>query len=543
MPHSHRRRIGRAGSASPSAPLAPSRRRGRDEREPETPPATEGTLAGYRLLRRLAAGDRADVYLAVVADTGAAGEPVGGDVGAAVTTGAPLVVMRVYGADADDDAITTEIEAMDADPTGTLPRILDVATVPDRHACLVVERVSGRPLSEILIRGGLPPGRVVTALAPIVVVVRHLADRGLIHTRLDASDVLVDDTGRPRLLGLGALRRLDRLDSAADRVAVSRAGHAVLLRLIEDAAAATTDRAAFDPLLAFVRSAVDARPFRRVESEIERALFAVAPALPVHEADVRSASAGAPSRVTVVSDGTGSVDERGHADRDFAVEAPAGARLGRLAALAQLPPTAVDDLAAALDADPRMRAIRRASAWARRRRPALVTGGFVGAAALVALLTAVPPSSAEGRGEADDAATIQQRESEADGAGIEDPTDPSGAPTPGDVPQAEPPPVPDDPVTAAAALLEVRQTCLAAGDLECVLAVAQPGSPIATRDRATIDAAAAESDEPDLGSITLAADLGDAAVLTVPWADAEREPASLLMMRSEAGWRLRDWFD
>lgn len=542
MPHPHRRRLGRAGSASPPAPPASSRRRGRDEPEPETPPAPEGALAGYRLLRRLAAGDRADVYLAVVAD--AASEPVGGgDVAGAVTTGAPLVVMRVYGADADDEAITTEIEAMDADPTGTLPRLLDVATVPDGRACLVVERVSGRPLSEILIRGGLPPGRVVTALAPIVVVVRHLADRGLIHTRLAASDVLVDDTGRPRLLGLGALRRLDRLDSAADRVAASRDGHAALLRLVEDAAAATTDRAAFDPLSAFVRSAVDARPFRRVESEIERALFAVAPALPVHEADERSASAGPPSRVTFRSDGAGSEDERGHADRDIAVEAPAGARLGRLAALAQLPPTAVDDLAAALDADPRMRAIRRASAWSRRRRPALVTGGFAGAAALVALLTAVPPSSAEGRGDADGAATIQQRGSEADGAGLEGPTDPAAAPTPGVVPPADPPPVPDDPVTAAATLLEVRQTCLAAGDLECVLAVAQPGSPIATRDRATIDAAAAESRVPDLGSITLAADLGDAVVLTVPWVDAEREPASLLMMRSEAGWRLREWFD
>lgn len=452
--------------------------------------------------------------------------------------------MRVYGPEADDDGITTEIEAMDADPTGTLPRLVDVATVPDGRACLVVERVSGRPLADILVRGGLPPGRVVTALAPIVVVVRHLADRGLIHTRLAASDVLVDDTGRPRLLGLGALRRLDRLDSASDRAAASRDGHAALLRLIEEAAAASTDRAAFDPLLAFARSALDARPFRRVESEIERALFAVAPALPVHEADGSSASVGPPSRVTLLSDGSGPVDDRGRADRNVAVEAPAGVRLGRLAALAQLPPTAVDDLAAALDGDPRVHAIRRASAWARRRRPALLTGGFAGAAALVALLSAVPPSSTEGRGDADGAAAIEEQGSGAHGAGPEAPSHPSAVPTPGDDRAAEPAPLSDDPVMAAAALLEVRQTCLAAGDLECILAIAQPGSPIATRDRATIDGAAeADGSEPDLGSISLTADLGDAALLTVPWVEAEREPASLLMMRSEAGWRLREWFD
>lgn len=536
MPPFHRRRIGRAGSASPSVPPASARRHGRVDPAPEPSQAAGGTLAGYRLLRRLAAGDRSEAYLAVVAD------PVRGGDGAA-TVGAPLVVMRVYGPDADDDAITTEIEAMDADPTGTLPKLLDVATVPDGRACLVVERVPGRPLSEILIRGGMPPGRVVTALAPIVVVVRHLADRGLIHTRLAASDVIVDDTGRPRLLGLGALCRLDQLDSASDRVAAARDGHAALLRLIEDAAAASTDRAAFDPLLAFARSAHDARPFRRVESEIERALFAIAPALPVQESEGRSAMIGPPSRVSMLPDGTGAGCERGHAGPDVAVEEAGGAGLGRLAALAQLPPTAVDDLAAALDADPRMRAIRRVSAWARRRRPTLLTAGFAGAAALVALLSAVPPSTAEGRGDAGGAATIQQQGSGTDGAGNDIPADPSAVPTPDDHP-ADPPSVPDDPVTAAASLLEVRQTCLAAGDLECVLAVAQPGSPIATRDRASIDGGVeAEGPEPDLGSITLAADLGDAVVLTVPWVEAEREPASLLMMRSEAGWRLRDWFD
>jgi hypothetical protein len=549
MPNPHRRRRGRAAPASPAPPRA-GRRAGRPDRGADAPPSPEGSLAGYRLLRRLAAGDRADVYLAVV-DGRAAGERSGVVEDGAVIMGAPLVVMRVYGPAADDEAITTEIEAMDADPTGTLPRLVDVANVPDGRACLVVERISGRPLSELLAEGGLTPGQVVTALAPIVVALRHLADRALVHTRLAASDVLVDDTGRPRLLGLGALCRLDRLDSAADRIAASREGHAALLRLIEDAAAATTGRAAFTPVLGLVRTALDARPFRRVEPEIERAIFAVAPARPLLDAIDRAANGMPPSRVAITTGAESATD--GHVVPDRSATGAASAMrtgMGRLAELAQLAP-AVDDLAVALDADPRIRAIRRASAWARRRRPALLTGGFVGAAALVALLTVVPPSSADDRADAgvgggeqtSDGITAAPDGSEVVGEGRDSPadrpddaaSDESGGPVPSEVP--------DDPVTAAAALLEIRQTCLSTSDLDCVLAVDQPGSPIAIRDRAAIETGAAAGAGSDLGAITVAADLGDAVVLTVPWVEAGREPASLLMMRSEAGWRLREWFD
>ncbi|MGR0221775.1 protein kinase [Agromyces sp. ZXT2-6] len=493
-------------------------------------------------MRRLAAGDRADVFLAVV-DGGAVDDAAGGGDGGAAPAGAPLAVMRVYGPEADDDAITTEIEAMEADRTGTLPRLIDVANVGDGRACLVVERISGTPLSEFLTAGSLLPGQVVTALAPVVVALRHLADRGLVHARLAASDVLVDDTGRPRLIGLGALCRLDRRESAADRVAVSREGHAALLRLLEDSATASTDRAAFTSVLDLARSALDARPFGRVEAEIERALFAVAPARPLLAAMDRPTSGPSPTRVATALRGDPKPAALIDTDRPIAAEAPVRNRMGRLAALAQLPPTAVDDLAVALDTDPRVRSVRRAAAWARRRRPALFTGGFAGAAALVALLSAVPPSSADNGARAERPGFEAVREG-ADSGAAQDGTEATVAVPAGELDAAPSPDVPDDPVTAAAALLEIRQTCLATNDLDCVLAVDQPGSPIAARDRAAIERGeAAAHAEVDLDAITVAADLGDAMVLTVPWTEVEREPASLLMMRSEAGWRLREWFD
>ena len=46
----------------------------------------------------------------------------------------------------------------------------------------------------------------------------------------------------------------------------------------------------------------------------------------------------------------------------------------------------------------------------------------------------------------------------------------------------------------------------------------------------------------DLDAITVVAEMGDAVVPAAP-TSGEREPASLLMMRGEAGWRLREVFD
>lgn len=533
-----RRRPGRRIQNLPAAPTETARSARRTAGGPPSVEPATAVLAGYRLLRRLAAGDRADVFLAVVDRAGA--ERAGTPVGDASTDGPPLVVMRVYPPGADDEAITTEIEAMEGDGTGTLPRLIDVANDADGRGCLVVERISGRPLSELLAAGGMAPGQVVTALAPIVVALGGLAERGLVHTRLAASDVLIDETGRPRLLGLGALSRLDRRESAADRIGAARAAHAALLRLLEDAAAASTDRAAFGALLELTRVALEARPFRRIEGEIERALFAAAPARAI------LAAADRPTRGTMPGAVAGAVrgDAVMGAEPTPPMATPRETGLRSLAALAQLPPASVDDLAAALDADPRVRVLRRASAWARPRRPALLTGGFVGAAALVALLSAVPPSTADDRGGSEPIVEHHARDaaphgSEPGEARVPDRTAPGeqhradGAPTPS-----------DDPVAAAAELLEIRETCLAAEDVDCVLAVDQPGSPIALRDREAIERGdVADIRGWDLDGITVAADLGDAVVLSVPWTEAGREPASLLMMRSEAGWRLREWFD
>ncbi len=190
-----------------------------------------------------------------------------------------LVVLRVYDSDVPGETITTEVEAMSADASGTLPDLLDLATLDDGRCCLVVERLGGPALSRILAERTLSPGEAVTVLAPIVVAVAELARNGFVHARLAASDVLLDDAGRPRLVGLGALRRLPA--DGTERVALLRSGHAALAGLMEEVVAAVAPAGALSAPLAFLRERMDARPFEPCEAEVERRLFAAAAPEPV----------------------------------------------------------------------------------------------------------------------------------------------------------------------------------------------------------------------------------------------------------------------
>ena len=107
------RRPRRAHASSEPAAAAPPR-------------SLEGRLVGYRLLRRIASGERADVYLAVADDpepqTPSTTREVVGDGGAVGEPGPRVVVLRVYDADLPGETITTEVEAMSTDASARCPR-------------------------------------------------------------------------------------------------------------------------------------------------------------------------------------------------------------------------------------------------------------------------------------------------------------------------------------------------------------------------------------------------------------------------------------
>jgi hypothetical protein len=158
-----------------------------------------------------------------------------------------------------------------------------------------------------------------------------------------------------------------------------------------------------------------------------------------------------------------------------------------------------------------------------RRRRAAVAGGAAIAAAAV-LLAVIPPGSA---GERPAAAT-------------ESPAPESSSATRDEA--RDLPEMGDDPALAAVALLERREECFRELSILCLDGVDQLDSVALAADHAVIvelragREAAPSTVEPIDPRVVER--LGDSALVDI---GPETSPASLLIMRSEAGWRIRDW--
>ncbi len=116
----------------------------------------------------------------------------------------------------------------------------------------------------------------------------------------------------------------------------------------------------------------------------------------------------------------------------------------------------------------------------------------------------------------------------------------------------------DEPVDAAVKLLRVRFECFSSGPVaeHCLAAVVQPGSAMESSDRTELQAGAtiASASSRDFRSydVSLIERMGDAALLALTPGAApagtgreppQTKPASLLIVRGEAGWRLRELFE
>lgn len=152
---------------------------------------------------------------------------------------------------------------------------------------LVLDLAEGGPLAAVVARrGGLEPGQVVTAVAPLAEALGQAHAHGLVHGRLGLADVLVTAAGMPLLdgLGLGNLRDPDdgldptgALGPAADVWALGELCRR-LLAGPDGELPATTPL----PLRAAVLGALDPDPAARpTAADLAAALLAACPALPL----------------------------------------------------------------------------------------------------------------------------------------------------------------------------------------------------------------------------------------------------------------------
>ncbi len=236
----------------------------------DRPPApVPDRVAGYRAVRRLGSGRCADVFL---------GYSDRGD----------TVALKVFGPETPAERLQREVQALSAGRAGIvpgLPTLIDVTSLSGGGTCLVVERVEGESLARYLHQSStlLLPGEAVTILGPILATLSGLHEVGFVHAELSLATVLVDLSGRPVLMGLGAL---EDLPGGAERVPMLRAEYARIERLVRgtldglDPGVPASQQA--EHVLARYAAAAAASPFRPCLPHLEQVLFDWAAAVPLH---------------------------------------------------------------------------------------------------------------------------------------------------------------------------------------------------------------------------------------------------------------------
>jgi hypothetical protein len=192
-----------------------------------------------------------------------------------------------------------------------------------------------------------------------------------------------------------------------------------------------------------------------------------------------------------------------------------------------------------------------------RRRGLLLAGGCGAVVLLVGAWTALAPSVARPGPGLSTGAPVFSAPSETGGGAMIGTAAPPGAargPASGPTPAEQETLQGEDPAAATAVLLRVRTLCIAAADEDCLVQISQPDSPALAADTARIadatDGAATMIDAPAptvvdrIGNLALVAFSGpgagpDPGHGTEP---ANDKPASVLVVKGEAGWRLREFF-
>jgi hypothetical protein len=391
----------------------------------------------------------------------------------------------------DDNAVHREVEALQRAAGDHVVGLRDVES-DARQVVLVLDRLPRGTLGELLDRrASLEAGEAVTILAPLATTIARLHASGVAHGAVSPATVCFDDDGSPTLVGFGCA---ELFAPAAPEVVLDGIG------------AVDADRRALRGLVEAVIARVGGVARRRVDlsgaspAALAAALFEWATPAPIRfDADAVDAVVVRPTAVAAETE----VDE-----------STSGGLPHWLTYV--VPDTVLERIE-----EPVATISAIWNGWTTRRRR-LVLGAAAGALATLVLAAALPapaPPAATG-------ATSPVPETTASAEPVDDPQ------------------LPEDAVAAAGILLETRADCFRELSLLCLDAVVQPGSAAAAHDLALLRDLQAGGEysgaEVVPGEPVLVERLGDSALLDLPPGSS---PASVLILRTTEGWRLRQYFD
>lgn len=429
------------------------------------------------------------------------------------------VVLRRRGSGTRPRARVAEAAAFARADHPHVATLVDVLTGPSGDLVLAHDDVGGEPLTSWLAARGRPePGEVVTLVVPVLGALQHLARRGVVISRVGVEDVEIDARGAPVLVGVTPGEAEPDAEGASVPAAAAFARSVV-------------GHAAWPPTSG-APPHLDPTSF---ESLVE-SVFDLGEAVPLSSADAGDAGA--------------------DLDPSGVVRAPVGAEARSMPAwLSLLPESEIVDRVALWASTVRARDVLAGLRLVRPRYrvlaacAVLLVGGVVavgtttaGEGDTVDAVTSAGPVPGPGRSTTPpDGSIPPHRIAPADG---DDVPDSSGRRPPGEArtdDERARAVEGDDAHAAAEVLLAARLRCLREATPSCLGTVDQQGSPIGLQDAEVLDdpGRAAEAAVP-LELTGEVSSSGGAALLSALGPDGR--PASVLVMRTEAGWRLRDVF-
>ncbi|MEO7007474.1 MAG: protein kinase [Terrimesophilobacter sp.] len=494
-------------------------------------------IGGYRLVRLLGFGARAEVYL--------------GHAGTDASGAARVAAVKLYRPGVERHSVDTELEALGRPDSPHVLRLQDVATDRSGMPAAIVQRLEADNLTHLLIgRKELAAGEAVTILAPLVQAVAQLHRVGVAHGAVRLSNVLFDSSGGPVLAGLGAAtliganpargeHSLTAAQLSCDSAARGDLRDLALLcaRVLDRT---RRDGSRRDGLSGFLNdflesvakdADVDARAF---PDDLADRLFTFADPLPVSFTSRNLSS-------------TGQSPPQTRLPLAAALQPVSGSEATHHARHRRAP----DGEQSAVAVRARTGVLSRVPLWLLTRlrrfrfrrlrvhRPVWVAGA-VGVAVLVGALALIPPHAPPGgvmRGVPFASGTVT----------------PSSTPVPRAAAVVGDEGAGDDPVAATRQLLQARAGCLRGRVASCLAGVDQDDSAAMDNDTRIIRSRGGTSSSPQAGDTgasedllfpiagaTLVERLGDGALVSVTLPGSGTAPVSVLVVRTGSGWRIRD---